>query len=202
MESLIDFDIIKIRVDDQTHQKIKEEVYPKVFEIATYSPATSVSLSNCGGWQSESMVLDFENTSDPLFPVASSVLKLIEKLTEKMTLREDVSLNLSFQYWLNLNGKGDYNVPHAHSPQERAHTYNLLSGCYYLKKPENSGNIVFPSDRSFMKKWFVDEFDRVVEVEEGDIIIFPDFKTHYVQSNESDDYRLSVAFNVNVQKPY
>jgi uncharacterized protein (TIGR02466 family) len=100
--------------------------------------------------------------------------------------------------WANINPPGGYNAPHIHPN-------SLFSGVYYIKTPENSGDLVCNEPRAgaqlnmpARKKgkppkhlW------REVHLKpmEGRIIIFPYYLWHCVEPNQSNDIRISVSFN-------
>lgn len=79
------------------------------------------------------------------------------------------------QLWLNLNYESSYNSPHTHQGQ--------YSGVFYIKAPENSGNIVFPKT------------DESVTPKENLLLLFNSDVMHAVEPNLSDDVRISIAFN-------
>lgn len=84
--------------------------------------------------------------------------------------------------WVNVHPPKAYVTSHTHYTQKYP---NLLSGVYYLKKPKNSGNIVFETG--------------VVNVEEGDLIIFHQPAKggkHWTERNNSDQDRIVVSFNL------
>jgi hypothetical protein len=62
------------------------------------------------------------------------------------------------------------------------------SGVLYLKVPSNSGDIVFmdPLQLNHYKK---------VNVKQKDILLFNDIIPHYVEPNQSNEDRISIAFN-------
>lgn len=95
-------------------------------------------------------------------------------------------------------------VPGDHSP-EHMHANSIVSGVWYLKTPENCGDIKFlREDYSAFGKTF--SFDTAknnkvncrswgYEPNVGDIYIFPSNLSHQVERNLSDTSRISLAFN-------
>ena len=84
--------------------------------------------------------------------------------------------------WVNVHPPKAYVTSHTHYTKKYP---NLLSGVYYLKKPKNSGNIIFETG--------------VVNVEEGDLIIFHQPSKggkHWTERNNSDQDRIVVSFNI------
>jgi hypothetical protein len=77
----------------------------------------------------------------------------------------------------------------------------LLSGCYYLKVPDRAGPIVFKEPRpgpnlaGLVGQGVNCMGDVKLKPKEGQLIIFPNWLEHYVEINESEDQRASIAMN-------
>jgi uncharacterized protein (TIGR02466 family) len=87
---------------------------------------------------------------------------------------------------------------------EHTHSNSLLSGVFYVKAPENCGNIVF-HDPSFIAKTMmihkIDQFPTVdtkfiQEVEDGMMILFPSWLPHMTLKNDSKEDRIILSFNI------
>ena len=91
-----------------------------------------VSISNRGGWQSEGFEIINEDDVLQLF--------LINCLSNFPPIKESVELR--GYAWININKPGDYNIKHVHPT-------NNLSGVLWVKAPQNSGDIVFDSPKTF-----------------------------------------------------
>ena len=99
-------------------------------------------------------------------------------------------------YWI--NKKNDFNVVHTHPN-------SFLSAAYYVKAPENSGDLVCNEPRAGAQLNMPVRKEgrppkhlwREVHLKpvEGRIIIFPYYLWHNVTPNESNDIRISVSFN-------
>ena len=91
---------------------------------------------------------------------------------------------------------GDYNIIHTHGGQYH------LSGIYYVKLPENSGNIVFRDPRpSAMGNGLINErFDNgelvYPEVCEGSLLLWPSFLDHFVEPSKTKEDRVSISFDI------
>lgn len=74
------------------------------------------------------------------------------------------------------------------------HQNSFISGVYYVKQPEIPTPTVYSSSwvESFMlhNKIIIDEY---VEVEEGDLVLFPSFVPHY---SEPAKDRITISFNI------
>ena len=100
--------------------------------------------------------------------------------------------------WANINPPGGSNRAHIHPN-------SLWSGVYYVKAPQNSGQLKIEDPRSVAlmtrpKQKDVPKPDRLLrehhyEPKTGRLIMFPSWLNHCVDPNNSNDIRISVSFN-------
>ena len=151
-----------------------------------------VQISNRGGWQSSS---DFWKES--------SFVKYFEYIISH--INESTKLyDYKFKFsnmWINVNGKGDYNIEHDHPDC-------ILSGVFWIKTSDKCGSLVFDSPKCFVESKLlssVDEnFKKIVNYyqtfrfspNDGVMVLFPSHMRHYVELNQSDEDRISIAFNL------
>mgnify|MGYP001275215696 CR=1 FL=1 len=144
--------------------------------------------TNKGGWQS----------SDIKFSEDDSLIERITSSTnafaKHLSLKE---LQLS-NIWININGHKDYNIRHDHPGA-------VLSGVYYVRVPENSGNIELyhPAMQTVARTWQ----DAILEYQENNdqrwlynvkdnmLLLFPGWLEHQVEPNLSNEERISISFN-------
>ena len=89
---------------------------------------------------------------------------------------------------------------------EHVHSNAMLSGVFYAKAPPNCGNIVFKDPASVAKTMFIRkmvEFPTVdttfvYEVKDGSMVVFPAWLPHFTETNESNEDRIIVSFNMNM----
>jgi uncharacterized protein (TIGR02466 family) len=100
-------------------------------------------------------------------------------------------------YWVHTTPPGEVTQSHTHKPA-------VLSGVYYVDKPEMSGDLVFVDVNQFHDyepRSLPGEIDPistpqvVVSAREGTMIVFPSWLPHKVPKNMSDRNRVSVSFN-------
>ena len=100
-------------------------------------------------------------------------------------------------YWMHVSAPGEITQSHTHKPA-------VLSGVYYVDKPENSGDLAFVDVNQFHDynpKPLPGEIDPITSPQvifkgdEGTMIIFPSWLPHKVPRNNSDRDRVSVSFN-------
>jgi uncharacterized protein (TIGR02466 family) len=151
--------------------------------------------TNYGGWQSNDLDL-----SDPIFqPLLKSIYDGLEFMHEQHAIAPNMRPIVQ-NAWINVNYKGSYNLPHIH-PE------SLFSGVFYVKTPENCGNIVFTHPAQNQQYHFKPETGMMSEYnirnsgvcfaypQRGKMILFPSWANHRVEPNNSDEPRISIAFN-------
>jgi uncharacterized protein (TIGR02466 family) len=152
--------------------------------------------SNIGGWQS------LDSTDENIF--FTSVTEDLKFLTDSLQISH---LNFFLiNFWININQKNNFNLQHSHPS-------SFLSGVLYVKVPKNSGKIVFLdplrqvrvcyeeywhiTDSVSRNKLFYKKYEIIPE--DGMLILFPSWLEHYVEPNNSDEDRISIAFNIGVK---
>ena len=187
------FPTVVHEVTVKNFKSIKKDLVNYVYE-QKQRDSQGVSFSNVGGWQSGPSYSNFDNIllttiTETLIPYFSNnVLDMSKKI----------------QYnglWMNINRKGDYNTSHDHA---MCH----LAGVFWLKTPKNCGNIHFFSPHSFTHgsemQRYTEDFQKKTNVYssywfspvEGSILVIPACLIHRVDSNQSDEDRISASFNL------
>ena len=83
-------------------------------------------------------------------------------------------------FWFNAMGPGHVTSPHHHDENDE-----LLSAVYYIRVPENSGELILYADGRPIR----------IHPQEGRLVMFPPTLLHEVTVNRSPELRLSVAMN-------
>lgn len=183
-----DYDHIKTKLNlsEEHHYAFLEDA-----EDLFFRDLSGIIVSNSGGWHSEYMPISEETE------FFNKVMQIAQPTIEYLRFRDNMKATLSMNVWYNYNTKSDTNNPHCHLNRwVEDKMIPFLSGVYYLKKPQNSGDLRFTSERSYLKKVFYCEMHEVVEAEEGDLILFYPHMMHSVGPNLTDDFRISMAFNI------
>ena len=162
------------------NKKIEEEIY------SIKSKDDGVKLTNQGGWQST------QSNEESIF---SKLFESIRLLLLDLPIKNKELDNIV--YWLNVNSYRDYNKLHHHCGSD-------LSGVYYVKVPKDSNStIAFSDPRKIIvgNSFFTDEYHNYNSVMpynplEGSLLIFPSFLEHYVDPNQSQEDRITIAFNL------
>lgn len=100
--------------------------------------------------------------------------------------------------WLNINhNRQCMNIEHVHN--------GVLSGVFYLVSPEESGKLII-SNSSLNRMWKGCELTTIKNQytaenvrfapEEGSIVLFPSYLPHSVSTNNHDEERISISFNL------
>lgn len=154
-----------------------------------------VTVSNRGGWQSKDDINDY--------PEFASFVSFVEEAMAEVKAFLSVDDDFTFRVgtaWINFNGKGDFNSRHVHGN-------SFFSGVYYVKVPENAGQIKLFDPNPIRICFHVPYketaaqncFNHTFEPVEGRMFIFPGYVPHEVTANLSDEERCSIAFNVGVR---
>lgn len=121
---------------------------------------------------------------------------LLETLPELQTILDTATIlascilscpkeALQIGWWLNVMRPGDVTFPHTHDDNDE-----LLSGVYYIDAPSGSGQLVLVDDTVHEK----------IEAHPGMFVFFAPDVLHEVTRNESDQWRISVGFNLGPAK--
>jgi uncharacterized protein (TIGR02466 family) len=186
------FPTIVTEVECNLFKYIKEDLTRWIYNYK--SKTEGVVHSNRGGWQSPS---DFY--ADPSF---SEFAEYIVKNANDALCHYTCKFGLN-NIWININKKGDYNVCHDHPK-------STISGVLWVKTPENCGKLSFRSPHSFVEHSLFEYADETIKKErnyyndfhffpkEGTMVLFASHLLHDVDQNESDEDRISIAFNLNI----
>ena len=98
--------------------------------------------------------------------------------------------------WFSLFNRGNYG--HLHS-----HGFSDISGVYYLKTNGNDGNIYFETPNPFLDSsiCYRELSNTVVyKPKEGELLLFPGWLKHGISKNTTDNERVSLSFNIVVDR--
>lgn len=123
----------------------------------------------------------FENSyiGETDIPDITSILTLVKRHAARHLGLAEQALKAGF--WFNAMGPGQRTLPHHHDENDE-----LLSAVYYIRVPENSGDLILHA---------ADEIIRI-RPRGGKLVMFAPAVVHEVTANLSQELRLSVAFNI------
>jgi len=167
---------------------------PLIEWIENYANITEgVTISNRGGWQSPSNFYLLDSFSPYLDYILTYTLSSLK------------FYNLDFKLanmWININKCGDYNTSHCHPN-------SIISGVLWIKCPQNCGSLVFSSPNQFSEHKLFESIDNNIKdninyydsfmfrnPREGTLVLFPSHLYHEVEPNQSNENRISIAFNL------
>jgi len=149
----------------------------------------SVQVSNRGGFQTEDLCPG-KLASEFVHGLRDEIGSYMKSFKIRRYFRVNIT-----GLWVNSNHQYHFNLPHAHSP-------DFFSGVWYLKVPENSGDIcflnpIFGNTFNYHHFFGDDCFHDTATYACSDnfLIMFPSYMQHMVFPNQSGEERISVAFN-------
>lgn len=172
--------------------KITDDLSPLIDKCnQERNKSSGIIVSNRSGWHSDILSGKF---------IQPYVEKYLKNLKNVWRFHSDIKVS---NFWFNIGDSNSYNILHDHPS-------SLLSGVIYLQCPPNSSPIVFRNPIADLISSYLipfTEFDVNSELaleynykpEEGDIIIFPSWIKHRVDSGNFDGERISLAFNTEVK---
>ncbi len=180
----------------ENYQKLNIELESYILDLKKKN-RDGQKKSNYGGWHSPFFDQKNDNTPKKFSIVIKNFLKKI--FINEMGWKYNSDKAKIIGMWSIINKKGSFNIQHNHPNA-------YLSAAYYVKVPENSGNIKFfdPKEQKNIRypkiKNYTDISAVITEItpKEGDLLIFPSYLYHSVGENLSEDDRIIVSFNVDV----
>ena len=202
-------------------------VYATILDVDKYSRANMINslyklkeesdgiqVSNNGGWHSESG--DILSREDFL-PLRKKIIVCLEEIVDKyyhdvkkfnglyyndQTIHQGAPKQIDFDElifnsWAIINKQN-------HSNHTHMHPNNWLSGVYYLKVPEDSGDLKFLDMISSRlhegnKYWptnLKQELRGSLRRAENTLFIFPAWLLHSVGINKTSEDRICISFNI------
>ena len=109
------------------------------------------------------------------------------------------SSKLEYRYavtssWFTKTTKGKYAHEHDHNGSD-------ISGVYYLQTNGNDGNLVLTNPLRMLSNnfiMFMTSRDQKVVLEQGRLVLWPSYIKHRVETNTTDDDRVSISFNIKI----
>ena len=176
------------------YKNINEDMY-KYIKFLNEKDNIGISKSNIKGWHSK----DFDlNDKDPQNFI-KFILPAIEQVMDDMSWEKQKQTAKINNMWAIINTGGSANLRHQHGN-------STISGAYYVRAPENSGDIVFYDPRpapvyshpNISGPNFLNAQVNGITPKEGALVLFPSFLDHSVNENKSNDERIVISFNIRI----
>ena len=159
-----------------------------------------IERSNKGGWHSDQKMLQWPELKfidlESLF--RESVYNMIALTSRHKKFKSDISISA----WANVNRAGSFNSSHVH-PE------NHWSGVFYVKTTnfdedpvKRAGKLEFHDPRGAIRMLNnpSNQPDKVgINPIEGNIMLFPSWLYHSVNTFTIDTVRISIAFNARIE---
>ena len=187
--------IFKYKFED--YENFNKDLKTYIYDLQKESSEGQIK-SNRGGWHSPNFTLT--DKSSIQFKFAIEVQKYILKSFQKLGWKtENTNITIT-SMWAIINKRNDFNVLHTHPN-------SYLSAAYYVSAPKNCGRFHIENSNlarrhSYPKIKQNNELNAMVaglDINEGDLLIFPGYLPHKVAMNESEQDRIVISFNVGVK---
>lgn len=162
----------------------------------------TVHLTNVNGYQSEITDADIQRYNlHGLKQVHSLLNSLADYFTDHFQLsNRKVVLN---NWWININSKNSSNRVHTHPGA-------FLSGVIYVKNSSSSHIKLLNNNISEPHHWAshlledINKFPVLMNTfswppKDNSLLIFSGVQLHHVEANETEEDRISIAFNLNIE---
>jgi hypothetical protein len=166
---------------EDTPQWLVDFLYKDAYKYkANYK---SENRSSKGGYQSPGLDWDY-------FPTEPK--KYFNDLLSTLPVSTEANIQLegskSPYWWYNINGKGDWNLPHVHPRSDLAFVLYLTDTDleFTIMNPYHHTRINLDGHMQYTTP----------KINKGDIIIFPSDLPHFVMPNHNDIDRVSLSMNL------
>ena len=154
-----------------------------------------INKSNVKGWHSKDFDLK-ENEPRKFIDFISPSIEQV--MTDMNWEKEKQKIKIS-NMWAIVNKGGSTNLRHQHGN-------STVSGAYYVRAPEDCGEIVFYDPRpapiySYPKAISSNLLNAQVNgisPKEGALVLFPSYVDHSVNENKSNEERIVISFNITI----
>ena len=174
-------------VDLSVLAPFKDEWMSIISEMQTKSPVPS-GRSNRMGWNSQPTLFEHKQFAE----LADAVRGVFDFAFKEMG---PPNCRYKLEAWVNLHGQGGYNTFHTHPGA-------LLSACYYLHLPKDSGGLVLKDPRpgAMLSPWQGslrpnNGSEITITPQEGQLIVFPNWLEHATEANSGAEPRISIPIN-------
>jgi len=156
-----------------------------------------VRKTNEGGWHSQTDL----HLDERFSTLKSEIINLGQEALNHLSV-EDYMIPSMSGLWAIINPPSSKNKLHTHP-------FNYLSGVFYLQVPPDSGSLIFhdprPQNEVLMPPKKPDESihtsSRVSWTPKpNDLIFFPSWLNHEVEKNNSNEDRIVLSFNLELQR--
>ena len=178
----------------ENYTNVNEQMYSFI-KSEQKKDKNGITKSNIGGWHSNDFDMDIEEIQNFIKFISPSIQKVITDMSwekEKQTIKIN-------NMWAIINTGGSANSRHQHGN-------STISGAYYVRAPEKSGDIVFYDPRpapiyshpNIERPNFLNAQVNGISPKEGALVLFPSYLEHSVNENHSGKERIVISFNIRI----
>ena len=178
----------------ENFRNMNEEMYSFIKE-SQVKDQKGIKKSNNKGWHSK----NFDMQEIQIQNFIKNISPSIEKVMTDMNWEKNKQSVKISNMWAIINIGGSTNSRHQHGN-------STISGAYYVRAPENCGDIVFYDPRPAPVYYypntsapnFLNAQVHSVRPKEGALVLFPSYLDHSVNENLSQDERIVISFNIRI----
>ena len=178
----------------ENYKLVNEEMFNYVKKQQKVD-GVGINKSNIKGWHSKDFNLSEKEPQNFISFISSS----IEQVMIDMNWDKEKQLAKIDNMWAIVNIGGSANLRHQHGN-------STISGAYYVRAPENCGDIVFYDPRpapvySYPNAKLPNSLNAQVNSispKEGALVLFPSYLDHSVNENLSKNERIVISFNIRI----
>ena len=178
----------------ENYKLVNEEMYNYI-KMQQEIDGVGINKSNIKGWHSKDFDLSEKEPQNFISFISSS----IEQVMIDMNWDKEKQLAKIDNMWAIVNIGGSANLRHQHGN-------STISGAYYVRAPENCGDIVFYDPRpapvySYPNAKQPNSLNAQVNSispKEGALVLFPSYLDHSVNENLSKNERIVISFNIRI----
>ena len=191
--------ILNIRNELEQNNITIDNLENQCYEYEKLNTGRQISNRGNNSYQSKDLIFEQKDITTPIVKTGKIIDKQVNKIYQTSW---DGTVYIK-NAWININRQECFNERHYHGNSK-------LSCCFYINVPKDSGNIKFfkndntafitkqlGSFKSFKLPHLAEVFTyRPIA---GDLIIFPSWLPHAVETNSTDKARISIALNYDTQ---
>ncbi len=183
-------DVFKTNVG--TTQQI-QDLISEILEVKENSPH-GIIKSNVGCWRYNNPCKDIDWLMHHILNLLDDAVDFYDSHDKIFNSREKNNL-VQVDYWANVNDPGSRNAVHSHKQAQ-------FSAVYYLQAAD-TGILRFINPANIMSECNTGSpftADVAIDPAEGDLILWPSWMPHEVETNFSNKQRINLAFDLKIKQ--
>ena len=178
----------------EDYKNTNEEIYNYIKNMQS-NDEIGILKSNVKGWHSK----DFDLKAKEPQNFISIIQPNIKNAIDDMNWDKNNQIIKITNMWAIINKGGAANLRHHHGN-------STLSAAYYVRAPQESGDIVFYDPRpapvyshpKSLEPNYLNAMVNSISPVEGSLVLFPSYLDHSVNENISNEERIVISFNISL----